>query len=198
MAFVVVYDACVLYSAPLRDLLIRVARSGIVRARWSNDIVDECFRNILKNRPNLALESLERTRILMNEAVPDCLISGYQSLIPAIELPDPNDRHVLAAAIRAGAQVIVTFNLKDFPKTILSKYDIEAKHPDDFVLDSIELAPGAMVNLIIEQAHGLRNPTHTPADLLRTLRTHGLVQSTLRLKDFFSIDDFETKNESEP
>lgn len=198
MAFVVVYDACVLYSAPLRDLLIRVGRSGIVRARWSHDIVEECFRNILKNRPTLALESLERTRILMNEAVPDCLISGYQSLIPAIELPDPNDRHVLAAAIRAGAQVIVTFNLKDFPKTILSKYDIEAKHPDDFVLDSIELAPGAMVNLIIEQAHGLRNPTHTPADLLRTLRNHGLVQSTLRLKDFFSIDDFETKNESEP
>ena len=115
MAFVVLYDACVLYPAPLRDLLIRLANTGVVRARWSATILDECFRNILENRPDLKPESLERTRELMTQAVPDCMVTNFEGLIDALVLPDVDDRHVLAAAIRAGAQAIVTFNLADFP-----------------------------------------------------------------------------------
>jgi predicted nucleic acid-binding protein len=112
MAFVVVYDAAVLYPAPLRDLLLRVARTGLVRAHWTEQILDECFRNILANRPDLSVALLARTRELMNQAIPDVIVTGYQSLIDGLTLPDPDDRHVLAAAIRAGAQVIVTWNLK--------------------------------------------------------------------------------------
>lgn len=130
MAFVVLYDACVLYPAPLRDLLIRLANKSIVRARWSEAILDECFRNILANRTDLRPEALERTRELMRKAVPDCMVSGFEALIEGIELPDCDDRHVLAAAIRAGAQTIVTFNLADFPVTRLASYNVEAKHPD--------------------------------------------------------------------
>jgi hypothetical protein len=78
MAFVVVYDACVLYPAPLRDLLVRVARTGLVRARWSDAILDECFRSILENRPELNPRALERTRMLMKLAVPDCIVGGYE------------------------------------------------------------------------------------------------------------------------
>src|SRR6188474_3082006 len=115
MAFVVVYDACVLYPAPLRDLLIRIARTGVVRARWTEAILDECFRNILDHRPDLSPEKLARTRAAMNAAIPDVLVTGYESLVPAVELPDSNDRHVVAAAIRSGAQAIVTMNLRDFP-----------------------------------------------------------------------------------
>ena len=131
MAFVVLDDACVLYPAPLRDLLVRLANTGVVRARWSAAILDECFRNILENRPELKPEALQRTRELMTRAVPDCMVTGFEQLIDGLVLPDADDRHVLAAAIRAGAQAIVTFNLDDFPAERLQPYNIEAKHPDD-------------------------------------------------------------------
>jgi predicted nucleic acid-binding protein len=116
MAFTVIYDANALFPAPLRDLLIGVAQTGIARARWTEQILDECFRNILARRPDLSESSLRRTRELMNRAIRDVLVTGHEALLPDACLPDPNDRHVLAAAVRAGAQVIVTFNLRDFPE----------------------------------------------------------------------------------
>lgn len=182
MPFVVLYDACVLYPAPLRDLLLRLANTGIVRARWSEAILDECFRNILADRPDLKPEALARTRDLMNKAVADCIVSGYEALINGLQLPDAKDRHVLAAAIHAGAQVIVTSNLKDFPPDALSKYHIEAVHPDDFVLDAIDLSPGVVTQVIVEQAKSLKNPPKTTAELLDTLRDQGLVQSVAKLR----------------
>ena len=112
MAFVVLYDACVLYPAPLRDLLVRIANTGIVRARWSEAILDECFRSILEQRPDLKPDALKRTRELMKQAVPDCLVTGFEALVEGLALPDPDDRHVLAAAIQARAQAIITFNLR--------------------------------------------------------------------------------------
>lgn len=184
MAFVVVYDACVLHPAPIRDLLVRIANAGIVRARWTERILDECFRSILERRPDLSPTALERTRALMNDAVPDCLVEGYEPLMGPLALPDPEDRHVLAAAIRAQAQVIVTFNLGDFPSESLAPYDVEAKHPDDFVMDSIDIAPAAVVTCVAEQAAALRAPPVTVPQLLDTLRNLGLVQSVARLRDF--------------
>ena len=104
MSFTVIYDACVLYPAPLRDLLVRLAMSGIVRARWTDEILDEVFRNLLEDRPDLDQARLQRTRELMNAAVSDVLVEDYHPLIDTLDLPDPHDRHVLAAAIRCGAQ----------------------------------------------------------------------------------------------
>lgn len=115
--FTVVYDACVLYPAPLRDLLMRLALTDLYRARWTDMIHDEWTRNLKRQRPDLKDEDLERTRSLMNASVRDCLVTGFQPLIPAIQLPDPDDRHVVAAAIHCGASLIVTFNLKDFPRS---------------------------------------------------------------------------------
>lgn len=186
MAFVVLYDACVLYPAPLRDLLLRVAQSGVVRARWSEQILDECFRNILLNRPDLTEKKLSRTRELMKAAVPDCIVTGYEELIEGLTLPDVDDRHVLAAAIHSGAQVIVTFNLKDFPASNLDPYSIEAKHPDDFILETIDLAPGLMVQVLADQARALRNPPRTISELLDTLREQGLASSVARLRELMA------------
>ena len=183
MAFVVIYDACVLYPAPLRDLLIRVARVGLVRARWSEQILDECFRSILDDRPDLQPEALARTRELMNKAVPDCLVRGYEDLVPGLLLPDPDDRHVLAAAIRAAAQTIVTANLTDFPPDRLAAYDVEAQHPDDFILAQLDLAPGAIVNVVVEQTNALKRPTSTISEVLDKLRECGLVQSVAKLRE---------------
>jgi hypothetical protein len=183
MAFTVIYDACVLYPAPLRDLLIRIANTGLVRARWTDQILNECFESILKKRPDLNSKALARTRQLMTEAVPDCLVTGHEELIDGIELPDPNDRHVVGAAIRCGAQVIVTFNLDDFPHDQLSRYNLEAYHPDDFVLDNIDLSPGTVVRVVEDQIAALRNPPVDLPTLLDRLRALGLVQSVARLRE---------------
>ncbi len=182
MPFIVIYDACVLFPAPLRDLLIRIAGTGVVRARWTETILDECFRTILEQRPDLTPERLARTRFLMNKAIPDCLVTGYEDLIASLHLPDQNDRHVLAAAIRAGAQSIVTFNLKDFPDQALSQYGIEAKHPDAFVLESLHLAPIAVCTAIRAQAETLRNPPLSSDALLGTLQQQGLPLSVAQLR----------------
>lgn len=187
MAFVVVYDACVLHPAPLRDLLLRIANTGVVRARWSGQILDECFRSIVELRPDLKPEALARTRTLMMQAVPDCMVSGFESIVDGLALPDPDDRHVLAAAIHAGAQAIVTFNLKDFPDEALGTHGMEAKHPDDFVLDTIDLAPGLVAKVLTEQAGALRNPPRTVADVLQTLQSLGLVQSVAKLREVLGL-----------
>lgn len=131
-----VYDANILYPAPLRDLFIRIAQAGLVRARWTETIHDEWIRNVLKDNPHISAERLARTRSLMNEAVRDCLVTGYEDLIESISLPDPDDRHVLGAAIRTPADVIVTYNLADFPAETLSRFDIEALHPDDVLFST--------------------------------------------------------------
>jgi hypothetical protein len=186
VAFVVVYDACVLYPAPLRDLLLRLAAADLVRARWTDQILDECFRNILANREDLRPETLLRTRGLMNAAIPNVLVTDYEGLIPGLVLPDADDRHVLAAAIRAGAQVIVTANLDDFPEVELRKYGVEAQHPDDFVGHLTDLAPGVVLEVVSKQAASLKNPPRTVFELLDTLQGNGLVQTVARLRELFA------------
>lgn len=181
MAFVVVYDACVLYPASIRDLLVRLARTGLFRARWTERILDECFRNIVAARPELA-GKLDRTRRLMADAIPDALVTGYEGLVGTVELPDEDDRHVLAAAVRSGAQVIVTSNLKDFPPGALARFEIEAQHPDAFVLHLLSLDAGAVARAVASQAASLRNPPSTREQLLETLESRGLVQSVAELR----------------
>jgi len=95
--FTAVYDACVLYPAPLRDLLVRLGLSGRFRARWSAQIHDEWQRNLLRNRPDLTAMQIERTSGLMDRAIPDALVCGHEHLVAGLDLPDQDDRHVLAA-----------------------------------------------------------------------------------------------------
>ena len=123
----------------------------------------------------------------MNAAVPDSLVTGFEQLIDGLDLPDPDDRHVLAAAVRAGAQAIVTANLSDFPAAKLTPYGMEAIHPDDFLLDLLDLAPGAIANVVVEQAAGLKNPPRTVEDLLGTLRDQGLVRSVAKLHEVLGL-----------
>jgi len=186
MRFTVVYDACVLYPAPLRDFLLRLATAGLFAAKWTDRIHDEWTSNVLRDRPELE-HKLRRTRILMNESVPDCLVDGYKSLETGLELPDDNDRHVLAAAIRAGAQSIITFNLRDFPEHALSPYDIEAIHPDTFTEQQLDLNEGKV--LVTAKAHraALRNPPKDVDAYLETLSAQGLVVTAERLADFKAL-----------
>lgn len=182
MAFVVVYDANVLYPNVLRDVLIRVAQRGLVRARWTDAIVDEVFRNLQANRPDLSQERMSRTRDLMNASIRDVLIHGYEPLVKAVTLPDPNDRHVVAAAIRAHAQMIVTSNLRDFPAEELEKWDIEARHPDDFLVDQFHLNPIALHVVVQQIADDTSRPPLTFSDVLDGLERCGVTQATALLR----------------
>jgi hypothetical protein len=177
-----VYDANILYPAPLRDLFIRLAQMGLVRARWTGTIHDEWIRNVLANNPHLSTERLARTRTLMDEAVRNCLVTGYEDLIDSPALPDPNDRHVLAAAIRAGAEVIVTYNRKDFPTETLARFGVEALHPEDFLVGLLDLAPGAVYAAVKRQRESLRNPPKTVEELLNTLENQGLTRAVAHLR----------------
>jgi hypothetical protein len=175
--FTAIYDACVLYPAPLRDFLMRLALSGCFRARWSAHITDEWKRNLLDNRPDLTAEQLDRTSSLMDRAIPDAVVTGYESLIAGLVLPDADDRHVLAAAIRCNASVIVTFNRKDFPEEALLPYGIEAQHPDAFVDDLFDLEPAVVVAAARRQREALKQPPLTADRYLEILRRQGMVQT---------------------
>ncbi|MFT4926977.1 MAG: putative nucleic acid-binding protein [Phenylobacterium sp.] len=175
MRYTAVLDANVLYPAPLRDLLMRLAITDIFAARWSERIHDEWIRNLLKNRPDLTIEQLTHTRNLMNEHVRDCLVCDYESLEAGLTLPDVDDRHVLAAAIKSGAQAIVTFNLKDFPANELAKYGIEAISPDEFIYHQFDLNPALVCQVVKRHRASLKKPPKTIADYLDTLESCGLV-----------------------
>jgi predicted nucleic acid-binding protein len=186
-SFGAVYDACVLYPAPLRDLLVRLARTDLFRAHWTTDIHDEWMRNLLANRPDLTRERLRRTAQLMDEAVPDCLVAGYGSLIPALRLPDPDDRHVLAAAIACRAGVIVTYNQADFPAAALQPFQIEAQHPDEFVRHLFDLSPGAVCEVVRQQRAALKSPSRSIDELFETLLKAELTESVAALRSMRSV-----------
>jgi hypothetical protein len=177
-----VYDACVLYPAPLRDFLMRLAQTELFRARWTDDIHDEWIRSVLADRADLTPDQPNRTRLLMNGAIPDCLVTGYRELIPSLTLPDENDRHVLAAAIVARADIIVTFNLKDFPQSTLDQYSIVAVHPDAFALAQIDLSLDKVCTALRKQRLSLKNPPKTAEECLENLERLGLVQTVAELR----------------
>jgi len=182
--FTALYDACVLYPAPLRDLLMRLALTDLFRARWTDQIHDEWIGSLLEKRTDLDREKLERTRQLMNTHVRDCLVTGYEPLIDALTLPDPNDRHVLAAAIRTRAHVIVTFNLDDFPAEYVDRFGIEAQHPDEFITHLLDLAPAAVCAAAKRQREALKNPPKSVDDLLSALANQHLPETVMRLAEY--------------
>lgn len=180
---VVVYDANVLYPSTLRDVLIRAGVARLVRPRWTEQILDEVFRNLLANRPDLDPKRLQRTRQLMDGSIRDVRVTGYEHRVSGLELPDLDDRHVLAAAIHAGAQKIITNNLRDFPAVRLDPWGISAENPDDFLSGLHEDDPQALCKVVaaIADAWG----TADVGDVLRSLdadapRASGLLRVSLR------------------
>jgi hypothetical protein len=170
-----VYDACVLYSAFLRDFLVWLAIRGeqqaVFRAKWTGRIHREWIRAVREQRPDIPLSNLMRTRRLMDQSVRGCRVRGYRRWVPRLTLPDPDDRHVLAAALACVADVIVTFNLSDFPPAVLNPFGITAEPPDNFV---IRLAPsGIVVSAAAAHRASCSRPAFSPAEYLDALhRNH--------------------------
>lgn len=174
MAYTVLLDACVLYSAPVRDILLRLALTDLYRAKWSADIHVEWMRNLAANRSDISPERIERTRAMMDSHVRDAMVENYAPLIQTLDLPDPDDRHVLAAAIVGRADLIVTHNLADFPAAALAPYGIEAQHPDQFLVHQFDLARDHVCAVIHALRSGLSNPPRSAEEYLATLEKHGL------------------------
>ena len=159
-----------------------LALTGLFRAKWSAAVHEEWICALLRHRPDLSREKLERTRRLMDAHASDALVTGYEDLIDGLQLPDPDDRHVLAAAIRGGAGVIVTLNLRDFPAKILEPFGIEPLHPDEFILQLLDLAPGLVAAAARDHRESLKNPPKTIEEYLHALEAQGLTQTASVLR----------------
>lgn len=181
--FTAVLDACVLYPAPIRDLLLHLASFELYTPKWTDRIHEEWGRNLLLKRPDLKSEQLDRTIQEMKKAFPDASVEKYESLITSLQLPDEDDRHILAAAIRCKADVIVTFNLKDFPSKALELFDIEAQHPDLFISNLIDLNPEKSVEAFLNQVSFLRNPPKSELQVLESLKKCGLNAASSKLAE---------------
>jgi len=176
MFFTVVYDANVLYPENLRDLLVRIGKTRLVQVRWTEEIMNEWSGALVKRRPDLGTR-IQGTVRLMNEAIRDALVTGYRPLIPHLTLPDPDDRHVLAAAIWSGSQAIVTFNLAHFPRETLEPYRLKALHPDGFIAGLIEAKGWLLVGIVREMASEKQRPPMTVLEVVASLRWAGLHRS---------------------
>jgi predicted nucleic acid-binding protein len=175
----VLLDACVLYPAPIRDLLVRLGQKRLIWPHWTEEIHEEWMRSLLKNRPDLTQHSLLRTCKMMNKAIPDALIDSYQDYISDLFLPDPNDRHVLAAAIKVKAEAIITLNLSDFPMSILSSYKIKAIHPDLWLSRVLKRSSTKFREALIEQQQALKNPPCSIEEVLIALEV--IIPNTVKV-----------------
>ena len=183
MNAVAVQDACVLYPPSLRDLLMRAAVAGLYAPRWTEQIHEEWTRNVLADNPQVSAAQLDRTRRLMNQAVPKSIVLGYEALIPALSLPDAEDRHVLAAALQAKARLIVTFNLSDFPAAVLRPCGVQAVHPDPFLNGLLDERPDLFLQTVQAHRTSLHRPPKNPGEYLQTLKANGLKELARRLED---------------
>lgn len=179
----VVYDACVLYSAALRDLLMNIAVGRLAQPHWSDDIHEEWIGSLLHKRPDLQRKSLERTRRSMNESLHGGLVAGYEHIIPRLHLPDPDDRHVLALAVHVGASLIVTYNLADFPHASLMAYGVEAISPDDYISRLIEENAEGVLHVISKHRQSLTRPAITVEEYLDTLEKQRLPKTVTFLRE---------------
>jgi predicted nucleic acid-binding protein len=182
---IVFCDANILYSSLLRDLLIRLALADLIDLRWSDAVHDEWIHNLHSHQPHLSLPALERTRALMERAVPEARVTGFEALMLTLTLPDPDDRHVLAAAVTGGATHLLTFNLKDFPAEVVERFGIQVVGPDAWLLDLLAEWPDEVLDAVTALSEALSRPALSVDQLLQALKHLGLPESAQKLFDLY-------------
>jgi predicted nucleic acid-binding protein len=166
-------DTCTLYGAYLCDTLLRPAEARAFRPLWSAGVLDELERNLVER--GLPKEAVLHRITEMRQSFPDAEIHGYDTLAGSMTC-DPKDRHVLAAAVRGDAEVLVTFNTEDFPEASTEAYDLTVVHPDDFLLDQLDLYPGVTMGVLRDQARSYTSPAMAVEDLLGRLASAGVTR----------------------
>ena len=172
MAFPAFLDTCVLFSATLTDTLLRIAEEDAFRPLWSAGVLTE-LQAVLEREVGLESERAARRISHMQAAFPTAEVIDYELLIEAMTC-DPKDRHVLAAAVAGGAEVLVTFNLKDFPREALTPHDVAAVSPDAFLLDQLDLYPTKVGRALLRQTTEAKRPPLTMGELLGRLSRAGV------------------------
>ncbi len=180
-----VLDACVIYPPMLRDILMWLAAAGVYEPRWTEEIHGEWMRNFHEDRPEIPVHRIERTRKLMDNIHPDCLVVGYERRISGLTLPDKNDLHILAAAIESGASVIVTFNLKDFPRQSISMHGVQALHPDAFLGMLLSRNRPRFLSGLKQHRASLKNPAKSVDEYLSDMNSQGLSKTAKRVLPFY-------------
>lgn len=184
--YTAILDACVLYPRLLRDVLLSLAHADLYTARWTQHIEKEWTTALLENKPGSELKIASAVE-QMRAAIPDCLVVDYESLIDGLDLPDANDRHVLAAAIRGNADAVVSFNTKDFPATVLDKFDIELQTPDQFVLNQLMLHPPRALGAIKQMRLRWERPEMSATDMVDLFEKRQLAQTAAHLRDVLEL-----------
>jgi PIN domain-containing protein len=185
MAFepsVAVFDACILYPFHLRNIVVQAAVDRLVEARWTDAIHDEWMRNLAADAPAIPFERLQATRRLMNDVLPAATISGYEAYIPTVNLPDPGDRHVVAAGVAADASVILTWNLQDFPVRELKKFGLRRETPDAFLAGLYDKVPDLTVGSLANARRNLSTSRMSPADFIDILNNQKLSRLATRMQ----------------
>lgn len=178
----VVCDACVLYPFHQRNILIQASADGLYDARWTEEIHDEWMRNLIANVPAISIERLHATRRLMEQALPEALVGKFHHHIEAISLPDPDDRHVVAAAIETKASHILTWNLRDFPATELRKHRLIRETPDGFLVGIYDEAPELVIGSLSNARRNLSKTGTSAQDFLELLLKQGFTKLARRLR----------------
>jgi predicted nucleic acid-binding protein len=179
--YTAVLDANVLYPNTLRNILLSLASEGLYHAKWTTEITNEWVRNLLVARPDIS-KKIDRLVELVSQAVPDYLVEDYEHLIPSITLPDAKDRHVVAAAIKGHADAIVTFNLKDFPLHLMDHLAIDVQHPDDFLMNQLQLRQFDALEVIRNIRNRLRNPPYDAGEFVDLVARNRLPQTAQYLQ----------------
>ena len=183
-----VLDSCVLYPPGLRNLFMWLAVEELFMPKWTAKIHEEWMENALEDDakknfpPRLERAKLERTRELMDRHAPRSLVTDYEHWIPTLALPDADDRHILAAAIEAGAESIVTFNHRHFPATALAPYGVEAVKPDDFLCALFDEQPDSFMSAVNALLASLKNPPMSVEILCQGYLKLGLTHLVQRIQ----------------
>lgn len=178
MRFPVFLDTSAVFGGALNDLILTLAERGMFRPLWSQGVFEELMRSL--ERRGIPTSAITRRIGMMRDAFPDAEVIGYIDLIDSMTC-DEGDRHILAAAVRANAALLVTFNLRHFPPEALKPYDIEARHPDDFLLDQLELRESAVLTCVTDVLASYENPPMTSVEYLSLLARAGVPRFAARV-----------------
>jgi predicted nucleic acid-binding protein len=174
-------DANVMHPAFVRGALLWFADERLFQPHWSEDILIEWRRSVMRRFPDVQEARLISQQALMSEAFPDAEVTGYQSFTGCVQLPDPDDQHVLAAAVVGRCAGIVTCNTRDFPDEIVKPLGIEVIHPDDFIVNIIDLHPSRAVSACKQHRAAMAASSPTPEEFLQRYERAGLIQAHQRL-----------------
>jgi PIN domain-containing protein len=177
-----VFDACVLYPFHLRNIVVQAAMDRLVEARWTDEIHDESVRNLATGVPAIPIGRLQNTRRLMNDALPTAMVSDYENHVTAVNLPDPNDHHVVAAAIAASASIILTWNLRHFPADELKKIGLPKETPDTFLSDLYDQVPDLTIGSLANARRNLSKSRASALDFIDILKSQNLARLAKRVQ----------------